>query len=66
MLEICLIKALIVAMGGGGNLGINKSQKNVLAETKSTCITVNPFTEAQQRTSTFHSSQLTPIHPGAF
>lgn len=41
--------------------------KNLLTETKSTYITVKSlFTEAREHTSTFHSSQLTPIYPRAF
>lgn len=68
MLEIRLIKAVVVERKKKKSKSWHKHKpKSLLTETKSTRITVySVFTEAQQRTGTFHSSQLTPIYPGAF
>lgn len=68
MFEICLIKALITERGREkkSKSWHKHEPKNLLTETKSTSIKVNLFTEAQERTSTSHSSQLTPIYPRAF
>lgn len=68
MLEICLTKAVVVESKKKKSKSWHKHKpKSLLTETKSTRITVySLLTEAQQRTGTFHSSQLTPIYPGAF